>query len=195
MLVVSRQGPSIARTVPMPRFVTRLSLVLALAPVALCATPAPAATSLQPGQLVVVDSQAFGGCMGGCGGLIAVDPATGAETALSDNNMPVNASSQLFNAPFALAIDASGQIVTFATFGMGGSCNNGCGGVFKVDPGTGAETLVSSNTMPINASSQYFSEPTGVAIDAAGQIIVADWGHCVGCGKVIKVDPVRGKEP
>src|SRR5947209_15459447 len=130
----------------------------------------PANAALAPGQIVVVDGRAFGNCVPGCGGLITVDPATGAESELSANTMPINASSQLFSAPFALAFDAAGNIISISTFGMGGSCNHGCGGVLKVDPTTGQESLVSSNAMAINASNQYFSEPTGVTADGAGDI-------------------------
>lgn len=155
---------------------------------------AATADALTPGQIVVVDGNAYGGCVSGCGGLMMVDPATGAETQLSANTMAINATSQLFNAPFALVFDATGDIISINTFGMGGSCKHGCGGVIRIDPVTGKESVVSSNDMPINASSQYFSEPTGVTIDAAGNILVADWGHCVGCGEVIKVDPVTGKQ-
>jgi sugar lactone lactonase YvrE len=154
----------------------------------------PADAALSPGQLVVVDGKAYGGCGGGCGGLISVDPTTGAEAELSANSMPINSGSQLFHAPFALAFDPSGEIIVISTSGLGGSCVGGCGGVLKVDPNTGQETLVSSNTMPVNASSQYFYQPTGVTVDSAGNIWVSDWGYCVGCGKVIKVDPATGKE-
>src|SRR5207248_5364184 len=98
---------------------------------------APASAALAPGQIVVVDGQAYGGCIPGCGGLITVDPATGAESELSANAMPINSSSQLFSAPFALAFDAAGDIISISTFGMGGSCSHGSGGVLKVDPNTG----------------------------------------------------------
>src|SRR5438874_4485873 len=112
---------------------------------------APASATLTPGQIVVVDGKAFGNCLQGCGGLITVDPNTAAESELSANTMPINSSSQLFSAPFALAFDAAGNIISISTFGMGGSCNHGCGGVLKVDPKTGKETPVSSTARPTNA--------------------------------------------
>ena len=155
-----------------------------------------AGAALYPGELVVSDASAFGSCPQGCGGLIAVDPATGAESALSANDMPVNAQNQLMGGPFTLALDANGDVIVGETLGLGGSCPGGltCGGLVKVDPVTGGETLLSSNTMPINAASQYFGQVNGVTINQAGQILVSDWGGCVGCGKVIEVDPTNGKE-
>src|SRR4051794_40439464 len=77
---------------------------------------AAASAALSPGQIVVVDARAFGpGCADvgapGCGGLITVDPATGAERTLSSNAMPVNASSQLFDIPFTLALEANGDVL------------------------------------------------------------------------------------
>ena len=155
------------------------------------------ADGLYPGEIVVADASAFQGqCFEGCGGVIAVNPATGAETALSDNVMAINAQSQLMGAPFTLALDPNGDIIVGETAGIGGSCPSSllCGGVVEVNPATGRQTLLSSNTMPINADSQYFGQVNGVAVNQDGQIIVSDWGGCEGCGKVIEVNPASGKE-
>jgi sugar lactone lactonase YvrE len=187
--------------------VRRLSTSLAaawllIAAAAMCLAAAPAgAAALYPGEVLVADASAFaqtarGGCFTGCGGVIAVNPATGQESAVSDNEMAVNAQSQFMGAPFTLTLNADGEIIVGETAGLGGSCpsNLTCGGVVEVDPTTGKETVVSSNTMAINAASQYFGQVNGVAINQDGQIIVSDWGGCVGCGKVIEVDPATGKE-
>ena len=110
--------------------------------------------------------------------------------------MAINSQSQFMDAPFTLALDPNGNIIVGETAGLGGSCPSSllCGGLVKVNPLTGKETLLSSNTMPINAGSQYFGQVNGVAINKAGQIFVSDWGGCVGCGKVIEVNPSNGKE-
>lgn len=56
-------------------------------------------------------------------------------------------------------------------------------GVIKADPVTGAQEVISAGGL--------FVHPRGVAIDGAGNIIVADPG-AFGGGGVIKVDPVTG---
>ena len=108
-----------------------------------------------PGDLIVADAQAFGtsSCGQHCGGLITVDRATGAETVLSSNLMPVNVGSQFMGAPYTLVMNAAGKIIVGETEGLGGSCQGGCGGIVEVDPSTGKQTLISSNAMPINAAS------------------------------------------
>ena len=65
---------------------TRGRTAAVIGPLAAClavALPAPAraGTTLTPGEIVVADARAFGG-----GALIAVDPTTGAETVISDND-------------------------------------------------------------------------------------------------------------
>jgi sugar lactone lactonase YvrE len=152
-------------------------------------SPGQAAAALTPGELIVADARADGG-----GALFEVDPSSGAETLLSSNQMAINASNQLFNYPFTLALDPDGDILVANTGNMGGSCSGGCGGVIEVDPSTGAETVLSSNAMAINASSQYFNQPVGIAVAPDGTIYVSDWGDCDGCGRIIKVDPTTGKE-
>jgi probable HAF family extracellular repeat protein len=61
-------------------------------------------------------------------------------------------------------------------------------GVYRVNPLTGAST-------PLN-NSYGWQTPTGVAVDAAGEIYVADAGACAGgaCsgGRIVRVDPDSG---
>jgi sugar lactone lactonase YvrE len=153
---------------------TLVLCALTCASIALAA-PARSDAALVPGDLIVADALALGG-----GALIEVDPSTGAESVLSSNEMAVNSSNPLFNYPFTLAIDAAGNILVANTGNLGGSCSGGCGGVVEVNPTTGAESVLSSNAMPINAASQYFQQPTGITIDAQGDILVSDWGDCDG---------------
>jgi hypothetical protein len=162
------------------------------------------AAALTPGEIVVTDSEAFGGCdNGGCGGEIAVNPATGGESVLSSNaTATVSAGSYLttpgqpFGAPFTIAWAPNGGLYVGDTFGLGGSCSGGCGGILELDPGTGAVSVVSSNAQPINVlgNSEYFNQVNGVAVAANGEIIVEDWGGCSGCGKIISVDPSNGQQ-
>jgi len=152
---------------------------------------APACTGATPvrGDLIVADARAYGP-----GALFTVDPTTGAESLLSSNEMAVNASNQLYDLPFTLATNEAGEIFVANTGNLGGSCKGGCGGVIKVNPETGAETVLSSNAMAVNASSQYFQELTGIAIDPQGNILVTSWGGKLGDASIIKVDPANGKE-
>ncbi len=151
--------------------------------------PAGACAAVAPGDLVIADARAFGG-----GALLLVDPTTGSESVISSNAMAVNASSRYFDLPFTFVIGPRDVLYVANTGNLGGSCNGGCGGVLAVDPETGAERIVSSNAMAVNAASQYFHEPTGIAEGPEGDLYVADWGSCKGCGEVIRVDPATGKE-
>jgi Ca2+-binding RTX toxin-like protein len=151
----------------------------------------PYALGLSPaGPLLVVDDAAFGGG----GGVISVDPATGKEAKVSANDQAVNASSQLFDLALDLAF-SGGQVLVTTTDGLGSGCGgSGCGGVVSVDPATGKETEASGNDQPVNASSQLFVDPYGVAVRPGGQIVVADYAAFSGPGGVIAVDPVTGAE-
>ncbi len=187
-----------------------LAGVLVMAASGLACATACAAT-LTAGAIVVTDSEAFGGCgVLGCGGEIAVDPATGAESVLSSNSTATVSSNsylttpgQPFGAPFTIAWAPNGDLYVGDTFGLGGSCSGiglagsgGCGGVLELDPSTGAVSVVSSNAQPINVlgNTEYFNQVNGVAVAPNGDIIVEDWGGCGGCGKIISVDPSTGQE-
>ena len=78
--------------------------------------------------------------------------------------MPVNASSQYFDEPTAVAVDGSGRIVTVQEGGLGGSCAGGCGGLLYVDPATGRENELSANSLAANSLSEFFVEPFDVAV-------------------------------
>jgi hypothetical protein len=131
------------------------------------------------GDLIVVDPEAFGGpCPGGCGGVIRVDPVTGAQTTVSSGGS--------FSDPVGVAIAPNGDILVVDSGAFGGP-----GGIIRVDPVTGAQTTVSS-------AGSFFT-PAGIAIAANGDFLVADadafGGPCPnGCGGVIRVDPVTGAQ-
>jgi Ca2+-binding RTX toxin-like protein len=57
------------------------------------------------GRVVVADAGAFGGaCPEGCGGLIAVDRATGRQEVLSSNAQPANAATLPYDTPLGVAV-------------------------------------------------------------------------------------------
>ena len=64
---------------------------------------------------------------------------------------------------------------------------NGVGGaLILVDPTTGAQTVIGSGG--------FLGQPSGLAIDAAGHLIVADQQAFGGGGGLIRVDPVTGEQ-
>jgi hypothetical protein len=64
------------------------------------------------------------------------------------------------------------------------SAVGGAGAVIRVDPLTGAQTVVSSGGL--------FVRPFDLTIDAAGQILVVDTEAFGGSLGIIRVDPVSG---
>ncbi len=152
----------------------RLALSAAAA-VLVAAAPAQGAA----GDIFVAEDQAFGGT----GGVIRVDPASGIRTTVSENSSPPGGPS--FTGPEGIALEPDGDILIgdYEAFG-------GTGAVIRVDPATGVRTTVSENSSPAGGAS--FSDPTGLELDSAGRIIVADFDAFGGTGGVIRVDPVTG---
>ncbi len=110
------------------------------------------------GTLYVLDGDFTGG------GVVGVDPATGKQRKVSANDLPVNAATMMFSSPDGLATTLDGDLLVVqssappAFGGMDGS-------LVKVDAETGAQSLLSSNDIPVNSgSSELFSEPYGVAV-------------------------------
>lgn len=142
----------------------------------------PGDVALEPdGHLLVADFDAFGDAGGG---LIRVNPVTGARTTVSANGAPPGGPS--FANPSGIAIAPGGDILVadrraFADAG---------GGVIRVDPVTGARTAVSQNAAPVGGPS--FTEPAGIALAPGGDILVADEDAFAGFGGIIRVDPVTG---
>jgi sugar lactone lactonase YvrE len=125
------------------------------------------------GRILVADAN----FSNGLGGIIRVDPGTGAQT--------VVASGGLFNVgPIGLALGPAGEIfVSNSGLVLGTLVVQ----IIRVDPGTGAMTLVSSG------SGAFSPEPSGIALDPMGRIIVAD---ALGAfaGRIIRVDPLTGAQ-
>lgn len=126
-------------------------------------TPSGAVT-LNSGDVLVADSDAFGGM----GGVIRVDPVTGAQTPISSGDNFVD--------PIGIAFAANGDIlvVDFQAF------IRGLGGVIRVNPVSGAQTHVSSD--------DFFVNPIGIALEASGNIVISD----LSAPGVIRVSPTTG---
>jgi tRNA G37 N-methylase TrmD len=130
--------------------------------------------------ILVADQSAFGGT----GGVIRVDPLTGARTAVSDNSRPSGGPGFVDPAGIALAPNGAILVVDAAAFAGAG------GGVIRVNPVTGARTAVSENSSPQGGPS--FVDPFGIALAANGDILVADQNAFGGGGGVIRVNPATG---
>ena len=146
--------------------------------------PGGTPTACRPtGDVVITDPTAFGN---NNGGVIRVDRGSGARTTLSENNNPLGAPS--LETPMGIAYESSGDIVLVDAWQTIGP---GTPGVVRVDPDTGARTIVSNNSSPAGGPS--FVAPNGIAVEKDGSILVADYGaFAPGTGGIIRVDPVTG---
>src|SRR5688500_1962954 len=168
--------------------------------------------SLAPGDIVVVDGFAFGtpGTLDPSGGVIRVDPATGAQAAIASGGF-------IFN-PVGMALEADGHILI-------GNPGLDASNVLRIDPATGTQTIAASGgyvvypfdlaveadghiliadpsaraiirVHPVTGAQTIVSAetsfaPTGIAVEANGQIVVAD-ARAPGGGALVRVDPVTG---
>jgi sugar lactone lactonase YvrE len=135
------------------------------------------------GDILVVATPAAGGRTA----LFRLNPGTGAETIVSSGGSFVN--------PFGVAVESDGDILV-ADLDAFDDPNSEPqfrfpGGVIRVDPVTGAQTTVSSGGL--------FSDPIGIAVEADGNILVADRFAGLGTppfffGGLIRVDPATGAQ-
>ena len=134
------------------------------------------------GDLLVADLNAFGGP----GGVLRVDPVTGARTTVSENLAPLGGPS--FGDPSGIAIDRNGDLLIADRSAFADST----GGVIRVDRDTGVRTAVSHNAAPTGGPS--FAEPVGIALASDGSILVTDEdAFADASGGVIRVDPATGQ--
>jgi hypothetical protein len=127
------------------------------------------------GDILVVDSKATDGSPAAdrVGGLIRVNPGTGAQTVVS--------AGQLLRTPVGVAVEPTGHVVIADAGAFGGN-----GGVIRVDRITGAQAKVSADG--------HFVNPTGIAVLGDGSIIVADSNDAGTDGKLVKVSPTDGQQ-
>jgi len=139
------------------------------------------------GRILVADESSQG--VSNNGGVIRVDPASGQQTAVSNDT--INTGTDLFDDPNGLALDPQGRILIADGESQGVSFT---GAVIRVDPATGQQTAVSTNT--INTGTDLFSEPSALTLDAYGRIMVADENSqgVSDNGAVIAVEPATGKQ-
>jgi hypothetical protein len=136
----------------------------------------PARTAIP--RILVADPDVFDGG----GAVFRVDPATGVQTTVSANGIPPGGPT--FNNPRGMAVEPDDDIIVIDSTGFGGT-------VIRVDPVTGACTTVSANGSPAGGPS--FANPVGVAIEADGDILVADTSAFSDSGGgVIRIDPATG---
>src|SRR5688572_13351958 len=140
----------------------RLGLMIAAVATALCAFVPNA--SAKAGDLLVVDYTAFGGD----GAVFRIDPATGAQTTITQGG--------LFGTATDIAIERDGKLLVVDQDLAGPG--PGTGGVIRIDPATGAQSLL--------ASGGLFDDPTGIELDPQGRILIADQ-QGPGGGDVIRV--------
>ena len=138
----------------------------------------PVQSQLNTGDILVTDWNAGTGTRGA---LFRVNPSTGARIVLSDFGSGAN---QAVN-PYGVAVESSGNIlVTDADAG-----SSGRGVLFRVDPTTGARTVLSN----FGSGANQGVNPVGVAVESSGNILVIDWLAGTDYkGALFRVDPTTG---
>jgi glucose/arabinose dehydrogenase len=145
------------------------------------------------GAILVTDDDAgtdipLDGQVGGNGALFTVNPTNGNRTLLSDFGTTTQGPIGVH--PVGVAIvplirPGDALVIDF----LAGT--NGAGALFSVNPATGNRTLVSDFGNPMQGPGG--SDPIGVALGTAGDILVADEdGVICGNGALFRVNPTNG---
>jgi uncharacterized repeat protein (TIGR03803 family) len=144
-------------------------------------------TTLQGGAYNCGDGQ-------GCGTVFSLDPTTGAETVLHSFG---NGADGWY--PYAGLTPVNGMLYgTTAGGGITGCGGSGCGTVFSIDPGTGAETVLYSFCGRQNCADG--ANPYANLIDVKGVLYgtTAAGGNAAcggpGCGTAFSINPSTGAE-
>jgi hypothetical protein len=134
------------------------------------------------GSLLVCDEDAG---TGGLGALFVVDPVSGARTLASD--FGAVAQGPLGSNPVAIAMRANGTALVL-DYDAG---TNSRGGLFEIDLGSGARTLLSDLGAAVQGPIGDF--PHGVSVEPAGTALVVDRDLGTAArGSVLRVDLVSG---
>jgi DNA-binding beta-propeller fold protein YncE len=136
------------------------------------ATPIGVAIDAE-GNVLIADADAFGGR----GGVIRVDPKKKTQNTV--------ASVGLFANPFDLAVEAAGGILVVDPHA------SGVGGVVRVDPGTGEQTMLSSGE---DTGAAAGLREVGIALEANGRILVVEQALAggQGGGRVTRINQKTG---
>jgi uncharacterized repeat protein (TIGR03803 family) len=151
----------------------------------------PAAAMINVGGILYGTTQIGGATNSGT--VFMVNPATGAETIL----YTFDANNGGGYAPGGL-LNVHGTIYGIVGVGGGTGCGgDGCGAVFKIDPNTGAESLVHA----FGGGSDGASPASGALINLHGTVYGTTTqgggtgcGLQVGCGTLFSLDPGTGAE-
>jgi streptogramin lyase len=139
----------------------------------------PISIAVEASGNILITDRAAG--TGGNGALFRVDPITGARIVLSDFGEGDNQGQN----PFDVAVEASGNIlVVDPSVGNGGQ-----GTLFRIDPITGARTVLSD----FGEGDNQGQAPVGVAVEDSGSILVIDRTGSTGQGALFRVNPFTGE--
>ena len=143
-----------------------------------------AGLAIEPdGSILAIDAQGGqGGTGSGLGELVRVDPQTGVRESVSNFNVGTNPGSN----PTSVAVNATGQVLVTDE---GHPSTTPLGLLFRVDPLTGARTILSN----FNTGPNTGREPEGSLLERDGQILVVDQ-HAgpLTKGLLFRVDPLTG---
>jgi sugar lactone lactonase YvrE len=115
--------------------------------------------------------------------VVSVNPATGAQTVVAEGGELCY--------PFGMAVEPSGSLVvtSYGDFTDGSTtinCPHDFGALVRVDPRTGAQTIVSRNAAQWG---NLFRNPLGVTVEPGGRILVVNQ---TGATALVAVDPATG---
>jgi uncharacterized repeat protein (TIGR01451 family) len=138
--------------------------------------PIAAAQAPPPGDLFVVDLSVAPNQF--LPGLIELSPAPGTPHAI-----PVPLAS-IFVSPTGVAVAPDGTVYVVDNT----CCANGWGAIIRVDPVSGAQTILADAVTP-PASTNYLLSPWGITVARDGTIYVSDLLH-----GIIRVNPTTGQQ-